>query len=286
MANDAIPNLAEEELYKKRFIVTRRWRNILMWAFVICIIVIAVGYVRWNLVHKSFDHKMSLIDEAHKKEIVELKTALAYEQKDHVKAEGELKVLQKTMATLKTSDDLMVRDIELYIQARYRRVPKIVAHSIATNLVRVCNAEDVSPALVVGIVEIESQFNPMARNEKSKAIGLMQIMHEWVKKLGLKSVYDLYDIPTNIETGIKVLKIHIYEDAKGDIAKGLYFYVGKDKAYANKVFQAAGKFVVFRSTIDDDEKTIQEEPHNGNGKEEKKKDAVKPAEAIDGQHSS
>jgi len=99
-------------------------------------------------------------------------------------------------------------------------------------------------------------------------------------------VYDLYDIPTNIQTGVKVLKIHINEDAKGDIAKGLYFYVGKDSSYANKVFQAAGKFVVFRSTIDDDEKTVQEEPHNGNGKEEKKDDVVEPAKTTDEQHSS
>lgn len=196
----------------------------------------------------------------------------------------EMKKLEeklKKLENIKTSDDFMVRDIELYIKARYRRVPSIVAKTIAENIVRVCKEEDVSPALVVGIVEIESQFNPMARNEKSKAIGLMQIMHEWVKKVGLSSVYDLYDIPTNIESGVKILKIHVKDDGKGDIAKGLYFYVGKDKSYAGKVFQAVGKFQVFRSTIYDDEKTVKEDPEKiENGKEEKKEDVVKPAETT------
>jgi len=127
------------------------------------------------------------------------------------------------------------------------------SRTIAETIVKLSKEENVSPELVVGIIEIESQFNPMARNEKSKAIGLMQIMPDWYKKLGLSSVYKLYDIPTNIKSGIRILKIHIKEDAKGDISKGLYFYVGKDSTYSGRVFQAAGKFVVFRTTLDQHE---------------------------------
>jgi len=190
--------------------------------------------------------------------------------------------LQK-LESIKTNDDFMVRDIELYIKTQFRRVPKIIARSMAETIVSVCREEEVSPELVVGIIQIESQFNPMARNEKSKAIGAMQIMPEWAKKLGLESVYDLYDIPTNIESGVKVLKIHIEEDAKGDIAQGLYFYVGKDSTYAAKVFQAAGKFAVFRSTINDDKNKKSEED---NEKEENENDADKPAETTNGQHPS
>ena len=190
------------------------------------------------------------------------------------------------MESLNTSGDLIARDIELYILKRYRRVPKIVAKELAKSIMTFCKEEDVSPELVVGIIEIESQFNPMARNEKSGAIGSMQIMPEWHKKLGLKSVYDLYDIPVNIRSGIKILKIHINEDAKGDLAKGLYFYVGNDSSYASRVFQASGKFAIFRSTVDDDKQTVEEDEQNGNGKEEKTPDAVEPAKAINGKHSS
>jgi len=184
-------------------------------------------------------------------------------------SKSEAAAMKRQITKIKTNDDLMIRDIELYIKARYRRVPTIVAQSLALIIVSICKEENVSPELLMGIIEIESQFNPMARNDKSGAIGAMQIMPEWSKKLGLKSVYELYNIPTNIKSGVKVLKIHINEDAKGDIAKGLYFYVGKDSSYANKVFQAAGKFVVFRSTIDDDDHTVSnDQPTNGN--EEKK----------------
>ena len=180
-------------------------------------------------------------------------------------SKSEAAAMKRQITKIKTNDDLMIRDIELYIKARYRRVPTIVAQSLALIIVSICKEENVSPELLMGIIEIESQFNPMARNDKSGAIGAMQIMPEWSKKLGLKSVYELYNIPTNIKSGVKVLKIHINEDAKGDIAKGLYFYVGKDSSYANKVFQAAGKFVVFRSTIDDDEHTVSnDQPTNGN----------------------
>jgi hypothetical protein len=193
---------------------------------------------------------------------------------------GDLKSQLKKLENIKTNDDFMLRDIEVYIQTRFRRVPKIVSKALAETIIDVCKKEDVSPELIMGIIEIESQFNPMARNEKSGAIGAMQIMPEWSKKLGLESVYDLYDIPVNIQSGVKVLKIHIEEDAKGDIAKGLYFYVGKDSSYAGRVFQAAGKFAVFRSTVNGREQLKNSDEEIIDEKEEDKKDAVKPAKAT------
>lgn len=196
-------------------------------------------------------------------------------------SKSEAAAMKRQITKIKTNDDLMIRDIELYIKARYRRVPTIVAQSLALIIVSICKEENVSPELVMGIIEIESQFNPMARNDKSGAIGAMQIMPEWSKKLGLKSVYELYNIPTNIKSGVKVLKIHINEDAKGDIAKGLYFYVGKDSSYANKVFQAAGKFVVFRSTIDDDEHTVSNDQPTNYNEEKKVKPTTVPKDTED-----
>ena len=196
-------------------------------------------------------------------------------------SKSEAAAMKRQITKIKTNDDLMIRDIELYIKARYRRVPTIVAQSLALIIVSICKEENVSPELLMGIIEIESQFNPMARNDKSGAIGAMQIMPEWSKKLGLKSVYELYNIPTNIKSGVKVLKIHINEDAKGDIAKGLYFYVGKDSSYANKVFQAAGKFVVFRSTIDDDEHTVSNDQPTNDNEEKKVKPTTVPKDTED-----
>jgi len=276
---EIVPNLTDEEIKKKKVKVK------ITLLVVVCMIMVAVMTVALGLLYfDGVDLARKLTEKegdiaAYQAKVTDLNGALsgAKALADMSKADAE--AMKQRIAKIKTNDDLMIRDIELYIKARYRRVPTVVAQTLALTIVATCKEEDVSPELVVGIIEIESQFNPMARNEKSGAIGAMQIMPEWSKKLGLKSVYNLYDIPTNIKSGIKVLKIHINEDAKGDIAKGLYFYVGKDRSYANKVFQAAGKFVVFRSTIDDDEHTVTDDQPL-NGKEEKKDE---PSETFEQQ---
>jgi hypothetical protein len=233
------------------------WRILFILTTIALIIALVGAYVYIDILDKKQNHKL-----------LELEKVLV----DTNIEGGTLKSQLKKLENIKTNDDFMLRDIEVYILSRYRRVPKIVAHTLAISIVETCKAEDVSPELVMGIIEIESQFNPMARNEKSGAIGLMQIMPEWSKKLGMKSVYDLYDIPVNIDSGIKILKIHINEDAKGNLEKGLYFYVGKDSSYASKVFQAAGKFAIFRSTVDDDEK----KDDQSEDEEEKAAEGVNP----------
>lgn len=266
--DEIIPNISKNDDYKKRY--SRMSRG--FWCMTIIALLLLAG-LSGNYLY------VQMIQKKHSDEITKNQTELIYANSQL----ATLTVKLQKLESIKTNDDFMIRDIELYIQTRYRRVPKIVAKSIAETIVSVAKEEQISPELIVGIMEIESQFNPMARNEKSKAIGAMQIMPEWAKKLGLKSVYDLYDIPTNISSGVKVLKIHINEDAKGDIAKGLYFYVGKDSSYAGKVFQAVGKFSVFRSTVNDERNNIPEEDDE---KEETDKDAVKPAETTNGKHSS
>ena len=108
-----------------------------------------------------------------------------------------------------------------------------------------------SPELIVGMIQVESSFNPMAVSSKH-ARGLMQVMPEWIKKLdNISDANDLHDIDKNIDAGIQVLLIHI-EEADGSLSKGLYHYVGKSKSYVDNVYQAMGQFIAFRSTIDDE----------------------------------
>ena len=192
-----------------------------------------------------------------KKKIVEHTESSIIQNAAIKKATDELDKSKTRLAGIKNQDDLLKRDIALYITATYRKVPKIVATSIATNIVNQAKKEDVSPELVVGIMQVESQFNPRAVGKKTKygrARGLMQIMPEWAPKFGLDSKFDFHDIDTNIACGIKVFKIHLGE-GKGNISTGLYLYVNKDKKYVIDVYTSMGKFVSFRSTVDDDEKT-------------------------------
>jgi hypothetical protein len=176
---------------------------------------------------------------------------------ENTKAQDELAKMKARIAGIKNNDDLLKRDIELYITYNYNKISKIVAKTIAINVVKESNKQETSPELVMGIIQVESVFNPMQVGKKTKygrARGLMQVMPEWVEKFGIKSKHDLHDIDTNIKSGIRVFNIHLKE-ANGDISGGLYLYVNKDKAYVKKVYTAVGKFVSFRSTVDDDEKS-------------------------------
>lgn len=178
---------------------------------------------------------------------------------------SELMVEYDTLSTrlegIKDQDDLLRRDIYLYIDKKYKLVPNTLAKDIAFNVVKFAKELDVSPELVVGIIEVESGFNPMAISSK-KARGLMQLMPEWAKKFNLEDPTDFHDVDTNIKCGIQVLKIHIKDDGNGNVTKGLYHYVGKSSAYSDKVYMAMGKFVSFRYTVDDGDTTT-----NGEGEE-------------------
>ena len=187
----------------------------------------------------------------------------------------EKKVLEEKLNRLKTKEGLAQRDLEEYIIKKYRVVPKIVAKEVSAQTVKLTKEEAVPFSLIVGIMEVESQFKPWLVSKKD-ARGLMQVMPFWVKNqkvdLGLKSKYDLHDIGVNIKAGIAVFKIHLKE-ANNDVNQGLYLYVGKDRTYANKVFNAMGKFEVFRSTLDttlrDEENQENSEAPPANGGEKK-----------------
>jgi len=136
-------------------------------------------------------------------------------------------------------------DIYMYIKTRYTRIPKEVASSIADNIMLFSKQYKTSPELLVGMIEVESRFNPMAVSSVD-ARGLMQVMPEWVPKFNIENVNDLHDIDVGIESGIKVFNIHLGE-AKGDVSKALYLYVGKNSEYAKEVYSFVGRFVTYRA---------------------------------------
>lgn len=184
------------------------------------------------------------------------------EHKDKARAEAVYRVvalteqketLEEKLVNLKNKEDLAKRDLEAYILKKFRVVPKVVAHEMAVQTVKLTKEYGVPFSLIVGLMEVESQFKPWAISKKD-ARGPMQVMPFWVKKkksinLEINSKYDLHDVPTGITAGIKVFKYHLKE-ANNDINQGLYLYVGKDRTYANKVFNAMGRFEIFRSTLD------------------------------------
>ncbi len=182
---------------------------------------------------------------------------------------AEIETLKFTLTTIKDQDDLLKRDIKLYIKTTHPKISSIVADEIAKQIVKKSRQYKIAPELVLGIIKIESSFNPAAVGPKTKyghARGLMQVMPEWAPKLDLKSQYDFHEIDIAIESGIKVFLIHL-EEGKGDISTGLYYYVNRDKTYVGHVYEAIGKFVAFRSTINAEELNVETDiDRNGDSK--------------------
>jgi len=140
-------------------------------------------------------------------------------------------------------DDL---DIQLYIVTNYPKVPVEVANVIAHKVVNLCNIYNISIPLVMGIMEVESSFNPFAVS-KVDARGLMQVMFDvWGKELNLKHRFDLHNIETGIEIGIKVILIYL-ENSNGDLTKALQKYNGaaNGSIFSNKVYKAMERFETF-----------------------------------------
>jgi len=134
-----------------------------------------------------------------------------------------------------------------YIKNRYTKIPKEIAQSIAKNIIIYSDKYKIQPELLVGMIEIESMFNPMAISRVG-ARGLMQVMPEWVPKLNINKLNDLHDIDVGIEAGIEVFKIHLNE-AKNDVSKGLFLYVGKDSEYVRNVYSAIGRFTTYKTKV-------------------------------------
>lgn len=238
-------------------------------AFIILIIAASVGSIWGHIYFRSMKISLNQDISDQKSLVDQYKQTVKNEQIDLAKAKIEVDKAKRAIAGIKDKNDLLKRDIELYIDTTHPKVPRVVAKEIAKQIVEISRKHKVSPELIVGIVKVESAFNPMAVGPKTKyghARGLMQVMPEWAKKLGLKGQYDFHNIDIGIESGIKVFLIHL-EEGKGDISTGLYYYVNKDRKYVANVYAAMGKFVAFRSTIDEDSQNVETDiDHNGDSK--------------------
>jgi len=160
----------------------------------------------------------------------------------------ELDALKQTIVD-RAPDEILIDDIARYIHSNFPIVPDILYNEIAVQISILSRQESISPELIVGVVQVESSFNPMAISSKN-ARGLMQVMPMWAKHFNLNKVCDLHNINVGISTGIKVLKVHIEEEG-GNISEGLFKYVNKDRSYVERVYNAMGKFVMFRGLIAD-----------------------------------
>jgi soluble lytic murein transglycosylase-like protein len=99
---------------------------------------------------------------------------------------------------------------------------------------------DFKPDLVLGVVHVESFYNPEAISHKG-AYGLMQVnLAVWRDPLNIDE-NRIFDVEYNIDLGLKVLK-HYYEETNGNLKLALHLYnngyLYNNTSYTEKVDSA------------------------------------------------
>jgi soluble lytic murein transglycosylase-like protein len=108
---------------------------------------------------------------------------------------------------------------------------------ILTAVHREATRADISPELVLAVIDVESDFDRYAIS-RANALGLMQVMPFWIKELniGNGNVNALFDIKTNVLLGCRILKYYL-DMEHGDYMQGLARYNGSTglRWYADEV---------------------------------------------------
>ena len=166
-------------------------------------------------------------------------------QEELANKQSEIEKLQIRIEELESINN-SAQDIQNYIKSYNPTVPKVVAAEIANVIIQKAQEHSVPVPAVVGTMEVESNFDPYAISSKG-ARGLLQVMYKvWHKKLSLQSPFELHDIEKGIDSGCRILRIYL-DETDNNMKKALYKYVGGDSTYGKRVYEAMGKYVIFRS---------------------------------------
>ncbi len=105
---------------------------------------------------------------------------------------------------------------------------------------------NLSPELILAVIAVESQFDHFAVSNVG-AVGLMQVMPFWKKKIGSPDD-NLLDVETNIRYGCAIIRYYLDRYKRLDRALAAYNGSLKDprKRYASKVFAAMKRFKASR----------------------------------------
>lgn len=209
----------------------------------------------------SKDKEISLVNEKLTHTLANLNT----EKFKNFEKDKEIKKLQHRIVELAALTDSK-KDVKNYILTYYKKTPPQIAEEIADNLFKSSVKYDVPLVAALGVMEVESHFNPYVVSPKY-ARGLMQVMYKiWKKDLNLTNKYELHDISRGTDAGVQVLRKYLDKE-KNNMDKALRRYnglgKGGDPRYVKKVYAAMGKFNIFRSFAN---MTV-EENGNGNGSE-------------------
>ncbi len=150
-------------------------------------------------------------------------------------------ILAKYKTVVKLPTEQLREFITNFVKGRQPRSSTDVARLIAESIVKRSDEYDLPPGLLIGIIEAESRYDPMAFSS-AKCRGLMQVNFKiWAKALNIPSYRDLYNIDPNIKYGSRILAILLKKE--GSLSKALNKYLGANSAkYRSKVLNTFAEF--------------------------------------------
>jgi hypothetical protein len=118
-----------------------------------------------------------------------------------------------------------------------------LAHDVQDHIFAECEKYNISPAVVIAMIEHESKFNTYALGDDGRSAGLMQIQAKWhLQRMIDLNCTDLFNPQQNITVGIDILDelLQRYDDiAKALVAYNQGSYKGTVTNYANTVLEIA-----------------------------------------------
>jgi len=146
---------------------------------------------------------------------------------------------------------LSVEVFHKYVSQNSQRMYPRLSREIVQSAIRYSDKYDLSPILVLAVVEAESEFYPFALSKKD-AKGLMQINPEANQQLLLqegifKEPSDIFDPDRNIEAGCFLLRKFINESP--DFSTALDKYLGADSiSYKAEIHGVMGRILLLGIT--------------------------------------
>jgi soluble lytic murein transglycosylase-like protein len=121
-----------------------------------------------------------------------------------------------------------------------------LSYDVQDHIFTECERHNISPAVIIAMIDRESKFNTYALGDDGRSAGLMQIQAKWhLQRMIDLNCTDLFDPQQNITVGIDILAelLQRYDD---DIAKALTAYnrgsySGTITSYAKEILNNAEK---------------------------------------------
>ena len=130
-------------------------------------------------------------------------------------------------------------DAEVWLRDMSRRLERQVKEpeeriNLLTRIHSEATRADISPELVLSVIEVESNFDRYAVSVAG-ALGLMQIMPFWLDEIG-RPDDNLLHVDTNLRYGCTILRFYLDKE-NGDLRRALGRYNGSlgKRKYPNKV---------------------------------------------------